>query len=84
MSKKKRRTKGTGSMYTRKDGRVVGEYEVNDGGDYEDIQHNRVRTKAWSIGQQNPPIAAGGAHIPVSEARERTLDHVRESPRMNA
>jgi integrase len=29
MSKKRRRTKGTGSVYTRKDGRVVGEYEVN-------------------------------------------------------
>jgi hypothetical protein len=26
---KRRRTKGTGSIYTRKDGRVVGEYEVN-------------------------------------------------------
>jgi hypothetical protein len=26
---KRRRTKGTGCMYTRKDGRVVGEYEVN-------------------------------------------------------
>ncbi len=26
---KRRRTKGTGSVYTRKDGRVVGEYEVN-------------------------------------------------------
>ncbi len=29
MSKKRRRTKGTGSVYTRKDGRVVGEYEAN-------------------------------------------------------
>ncbi len=29
MSKKRRRTKGTGSVYTRKDGRVVGEYDVN-------------------------------------------------------
>jgi integrase len=29
MSKKRRRTKGTGSVYTRKDGRVVGQYEVN-------------------------------------------------------
>ncbi len=29
MSNKRRRTKGTGSVYTRKDGRVVGEYEVN-------------------------------------------------------
>ena len=29
MSKKRRRTKGTGSVYTRNDGRVVGEYEVN-------------------------------------------------------
>ncbi len=29
MSRKRRRTKGTGSVYTRKDGRVVGEYEVN-------------------------------------------------------
>jgi integrase len=29
MSTKRRRTKGTGSVYTRKDGRVVGEYEVN-------------------------------------------------------
>ena len=26
---KRRRTKGTGSIYTRKDGSVVGEYEVN-------------------------------------------------------
>jgi len=26
---KRRRTKGTGSIYTRKDGRIVGEYEVN-------------------------------------------------------
>src|SRR5215217_6235190 len=29
MSKRRRRTKGTGSVYTRKDGRVVREYEVN-------------------------------------------------------
>jgi integrase len=29
MSKKRRRTKGTGSVYTRKDGRVVGEYGIN-------------------------------------------------------
>jgi hypothetical protein len=29
MTKKRRRAKGTGSVYTRKDGRVVGEYEVN-------------------------------------------------------
>jgi integrase len=29
MSQKRRRTKGTGSVYTRKDGRVVGEYDVN-------------------------------------------------------
>jgi integrase len=29
MAKKRRRTRGTGSVYTRKDGRVVGEYEVN-------------------------------------------------------
>ncbi len=29
MSRKRRRTKGSGSVYTRKDGRVVGEYEVN-------------------------------------------------------
>jgi hypothetical protein len=26
---KRRRMKGTGSVFTRKDGRVVGEYEVN-------------------------------------------------------
>ncbi len=29
MSKSRRRAKGTGSVYTRKDGRAVGEYEVN-------------------------------------------------------
>jgi integrase len=29
LSNKRRRTKGTGSVYTRKNGRVVGEYEVN-------------------------------------------------------
>jgi len=29
LSKKRRRTKGSGSVYTRKDGRVVGQYEVN-------------------------------------------------------
>ena len=29
MSKKRRRTKGTGCVYTRKDVRVVGGYEVN-------------------------------------------------------
>jgi hypothetical protein len=29
MSRKRRRTKGMGSVYTRKDGRVVGEYDVN-------------------------------------------------------
>jgi hypothetical protein len=29
MNKKRRRNKGSGSVYTRKDGRVVGEYEVN-------------------------------------------------------
>ena len=29
MSKKRRRIKGSGSVYTRKDGRVVGQYEVN-------------------------------------------------------
>ena len=29
MSKERRRTKGSGSVYTRKDGRVVGEYDVN-------------------------------------------------------
>jgi integrase len=31
MSKKRRRTKGTGSVYTRKDGRVVGEWEDTNG-----------------------------------------------------
>ena len=29
MTKSRRRTKGTGSIYTREDGRVVGECEVN-------------------------------------------------------
>jgi integrase len=29
LSRKRRRTKGSGSVYTRKDGRVVGQYEVN-------------------------------------------------------
>jgi hypothetical protein len=56
---KRRRTKGTGSIYTRKDDHVVGEYEVNgklkDETDLEALSDNLVGVVAETM----QPVHAG-------------------------
>jgi integrase len=79
----RRRSRGAGSIYRRKDGRWVGQYEVNDKRQY---VYGKTRAEvaaklAKVIAQRNAGFAFDCECLPLAQYHDRWLDSIRDTVR---